>query len=102
MFRASGKIRVDVCTGLDIFSNIPGFYLEGEEYRRPHYWTIWRWDADHAKEAAQQPARNQPAQPRRPQPPRPPTTNSAPPRQPTTRTPDGFAQRRRGPRPASP
>lgn len=99
---AQVKIRRDARTWLDIFRAIPGFYLEGEEYRRPHYWTIWRWDAVHAKEAAQQPARNQPAQPRRPQPPRPPTTNSAPPRQPTTRTPDGFAQRRRGPRPASP
>ena len=41
-FRPAGaqvKIRRDAQTWLDIFSSIPGFYREGEEYRRPHYWT---------------------------------------------------------------
>src|SRR5262249_48346995 len=68
------KIRRDATQWLEIFRSIPGFYLEGEEYRRPHYWTIWRWDRQHAREdelAAQRPA-PRPAQsgPRPPQPPR--------------------------------
>jgi hypothetical protein len=101
---AQVKIRRDARNWLDIFRAVPGFYLEGEEYRRPHYWTIWRWDKAHAREAAQPPAQNRPAPQQRPQPPRPPLpTNTTPQkRPPTTRTPDGFAQRRRGPRPASP
>jgi len=40
---AQVKIRRDAMEWLEIFRNFPGFYLEGEEYRRPHYWTIWRW-----------------------------------------------------------
>ena len=41
---------------LEIFQAIPGFYLEGEEYRRPHYWTIWRWDRQHARKPRSRPA----------------------------------------------
>jgi hypothetical protein len=66
------KIRRDAAIWLDIFRGIPGFHLEGEEYRRPHYWTIWSWDRERAREderAAQQP----PARPAQPRPPRPPT-----------------------------
>jgi hypothetical protein len=67
------KIRRDATVWLDIFRNIPGFYLEGEEYRRPHYWTIWRWDRQRAREAERpaQPAAGQSGQ--RPRPPRAPT-----------------------------
>src|SRR5260221_1897734 len=45
------KIRRDASTWLEIFQAIPGFYLEGDENRRPHYWTICRWDRHRAKEA---------------------------------------------------
>jgi hypothetical protein len=82
-FRPAGaqvKIRRDARTWLDIFSSIPGFYLEGEEYRRPHYWTIWRWDREHGAEAAKQPAaptRQQQLQ-RPPQPPRAPSAQHPP------------------------
>ena len=85
------KIRRDASTWLDIFRGIPGFHLEGEEYRRPHYWTIWHWDREQARadeRAAQQPTpRQAPAGPRPPRPPAPhvPPVNSQ--------------QRRRGPRP---
>lgn len=45
------KIRRDAREWLDIIEAIPGFYREGEEYRRPHYWAIFRWDAERAREA---------------------------------------------------
>src|SRR5438309_3413566 len=61
------KIRRDANTWLEIFQAIPGFYLEGEEYRRPHYWTIWRWDRQRAREAEQAQRPRQQAQ--RPRPP---------------------------------
>jgi hypothetical protein len=83
-FRPAGaqvKIRRDARSWLDIFSGIAGFYLEGEEYRRPHYWTIWRWDHQHAREAqqqAQRPAAQQ-QQPRSPRPPQPPAAAPRPP-----------------------
>lgn len=67
------KIRRDATQWLEIVRGIPGFYLEGEEYRRPHYWTIWRWDRERARadeKAAQQAQR--PSRPMGPQPPRPP------------------------------
>jgi hypothetical protein len=70
------KIRRDATAWLDIFRNIPGFHLEGEEYRRPHYWTIWRWDRQQAREDEQQ-ARQQPAAPRPPQRPSPPAPSPA-------------------------
>lgn len=65
------KIRRDARAWLDIFSSIPGFHLEGEEYRRPHYWTIWTWDRQRARDAERRPAppRTAPQQP--PRPPRP-------------------------------
>jgi hypothetical protein len=70
------KIRRDANEWLEIFRGIAGFYLDGEEYRRPHYWTIWRWDRQRAREdelAAQRgPARPAQGGPRPPQPPRPP------------------------------
>ena len=79
-FRPSGaqvKIRRDARAWLDIFDSIPGFYIEGEEYRRPHYWSIWRWDREHARQVEQskgspRPHERQPRDPRPPAPPRPP------------------------------
>jgi hypothetical protein len=96
---AQVKIRRDARAWLDIFRATPGFYLEGEEYRRPHYWTIWRWDRQHARDA-ERPTRQATPAAGRPTPPRPPTTNTTPPRPPAARAPDGLAPRRRGPRPA--
>jgi hypothetical protein len=69
------KIRRDASVWLEIFRGIPGFHLEGEEYRRPHYWTIWHWDREQARadeRAVQQPPPSQtPAGPRPPRPPAP-------------------------------
>jgi hypothetical protein len=70
---AQVKIRRDASTWLDILGAIPGFLREGEEYRRPHYWTIWQWDPQRAREAARLPEREQRrGGPRPPGTPRPP------------------------------
>jgi hypothetical protein len=93
------KIRRDASVWQDIFRAIPGFYLEGEEYRRPHYWTIWRWDRQRAREAEQQAQRASAPQAQRPRPPRPPGP-------PPSITPRGGAGPRGpspgGPRPSGP
>jgi len=98
------KIRRDATTWLDIFRNIPGFYLEGEEYRRPHYWTIWRWDRQRAREdeqrAQQPPQRAAPSRPRAPIPPPPRSANGPVPG--PRRAPGGGGGPPRGPRPARP
>lgn len=60
---AQVKIRADADRWLDIFRAIPGFELEGQEYRRPHYWTVWRWEPGRARAASQQQARRSPPQP---------------------------------------
>ena len=97
------KIRRDATTWLEIFRNIPGFHLEGEEYRRPHYWTIWSWNRERAREdeaRARQPAQRQgPQAPRPPRPPAPPPQNGATQRE--TR-PFQSVPARRGPRPTGP
>lgn len=98
---AQVKIRRDARPWLEIFRAIPGFYLEGEEYRRPHYWTIWRWDRQHAREA-QQPQRPAQQQPARPTPPRPPQASGGQPGTNNNNNAFAPAQRRRGPRPAGP
>jgi hypothetical protein len=64
------KVRRDAEAWLEILRGIPGFAPDGEEYRRPHYWTIWNWDPQRAREAERQ-GRQAPG-PRRPGPPRPP------------------------------
>jgi len=91
------KIRRDANNWQEIFRAIPGFYLEGEEYRRPHYWTIWRWDRERAREAARQaqrpPNQQQAQRPRPPQPPPPPQQGGRP---------QGAGLPDRGPRPFGP
>jgi hypothetical protein len=56
---AQVKIRRDATAWLDILGAIPGFIREGEEYRRPHYWSIWQWDPQRAREASRIPEREQ-------------------------------------------
>ena len=100
---AQVKIRRDATTWLEIFRGIPGFHLEGEEYRRPHYWTIWRWDREQAREdekRAQQPpaARAPQREPRPPMPPGRPSNGNVQ-RGPRPRRGPVQNQRSRGPRP---
>ena len=45
---------------------------QGQEYRRPHYWAIWRWEPGRARATAQAATgRNDPRPPGLPPPPRP-------------------------------
>jgi hypothetical protein len=93
------KIRRDARDWLEIFQAIPGFYLEGEEYRRPHYWTIWRWDRQKAREADRPGPRTPDGQPARlrPRPPGsiPPQPGGADRPGPAQRGPSGPFQPRR-------
>lgn len=66
---AQVKIRRDASLWIELFSAFPGFSREGEEYRRPHYWTIWRWEPTHGSAQRQSGPLN--AQPGRLTPPRP-------------------------------
>jgi hypothetical protein len=103
-FRPAGsqvKIRRDATNWLEIFQAIPGFYREGEEYRRPHYWTIWRWDKQQAKEAERRGPANAPQQPQRLRP-RPPAPPPAGPDRTFDNRSRGAAPPQRGPRPAGP
>jgi hypothetical protein len=69
---AQVKIRRDARDWLEIVRSIPGFHVEGEEYRRPHYWTIWLWDQQRASEEQQAPRGGIEQQRRGPRPPTPP------------------------------
>lgn len=74
---AQTKVRRDARPWLDLLTSIPGWDPEGDEYRRPHYWTILRWDRRRAEQQWQQARPLAPdARPREPRPPAPP----APPR----------------------
>ncbi|MDA8187533.1 MAG: hypothetical protein M0T85_05275 [Dehalococcoidales bacterium] len=37
------KIRADLEAWNNIFDDLPGFQLEGREYSRPHWKTVWKW-----------------------------------------------------------
>lgn len=42
---ASVKLRADLEEWNSVFEGLPGFVLEGREYSRPHWRTIWEWTA---------------------------------------------------------
>ena len=45
-------VRRDADVWNDILDSIPGFAVDGPpEYRRPHYFNIWKWSPDLAREA---------------------------------------------------
>ncbi len=46
------KARTDAAQWNDIFQSIPGFVLEGSEYRRPHWINVWKWSRELAAQAA--------------------------------------------------
>jgi len=46
------KTRADVPHWNDIIYSIPGFELEGSEYRRPYWINVWRWTRELAAAAA--------------------------------------------------
>jgi len=46
------KVRRDAGDWNEIIASIPGFELEGSEYRRPHWINVWRWTRESAAQAA--------------------------------------------------
>jgi hypothetical protein len=55
-------VRRDAEVWNEIVAAIPGFSIEGPpEYRRPHYFNIWKWSPTLARQSQRQPSRgNQP------------------------------------------
>lgn len=49
---ATCVVRRDADVWNDILATIPGFFVEGPpEYRRPHYYNIWKWSPELARQA---------------------------------------------------
>jgi hypothetical protein len=49
---ATLKVREDAGDWIDIIRGIAGFEVEGREYRRPHWITVWRWTRESAAQAS--------------------------------------------------
>ena len=49
---ATCVVRRDADAWNEILGSIPGFFIEGPpEYRRPHYYNIWKWSPELARQA---------------------------------------------------
>jgi hypothetical protein len=49
---ATAVVRRDAEVWSEILAGIPGFFIDGPpEYRRPHYYNIWKWSPELAREA---------------------------------------------------
>lgn len=46
---ATTKVRSDAAAWNELLGSIAGFFLEGKEYRRPHYYLIWQWSPQLAR-----------------------------------------------------
>jgi len=49
---ATLKVRRDAGDWNEIIAGIPGFELEGSEYRRPNWINVWHWTRESAAQAA--------------------------------------------------
>jgi hypothetical protein len=78
---ATCVVRRDADAWNEILDSIPGFYVDGPpEYRRPHYYNVWKWSPELARESRQQSRRGaRGAPPARPAPRRP-AAGAGPPR----------------------
>ncbi|MBI4318887.1 MAG: hypothetical protein HY675_10375 [Chloroflexi bacterium] len=45
------KLRADLIAWNSIFQDLPGFYLEGQEFSRPHWKNIWTWTPEAERRA---------------------------------------------------
>ncbi len=54
---ASAKVRADQEAFIAVFKETPGFYLEGQEYTRPHWRQIWTWTPEAERLALNPPIR---------------------------------------------
>lgn len=49
---ATCVVRRDADAWNEILASIPGFFVEGPpEYRRPHYYNIWKWSPELARQS---------------------------------------------------
>ena len=52
---ATCVVRRDAAVWNEILAGIPGFFVDGPpEYRRPHYYNIWKWSPELARRAARE------------------------------------------------
>ncbi|MFN8526356.1 MAG: hypothetical protein U0821_24925 [Chloroflexota bacterium] len=52
---ATCVVRRDAEAWNEILASIPGFFVDGPpEYRRPHYYNIWKWSPDLARQTQRQ------------------------------------------------
>ncbi len=49
---ATVKIRRDATAWNELFREVPGFYVEGSEYRRPHWYVVWKYSRELAEKEA--------------------------------------------------
>ncbi len=58
---ATAVVRRDSEVWNEILDSIPGFFVEGPpEYRRPHYYNVWKWSPELARQAQRQLGRGRP------------------------------------------
>lgn len=57
---ASLKVRSDAEAWNSIFASTPGFEFAGREYRRPHWYSVWEWSRERARQERGRPGRGQP------------------------------------------
>ncbi len=57
---ATSVVRRDAEVWNEILRSIPGFYPEGSEYRRPHWYAIWKWSPELAREVERASRRGMP------------------------------------------
>ena len=48
---ATAKVRRDAEVWNELLATIPGFELQGSEYRRPHWINVWEWTRERAARA---------------------------------------------------
>jgi hypothetical protein len=51
------KVRRDAEGWNEVLATVPGFELEGSEYRRPHWYNVWSWDRERAQRERSRPGR---------------------------------------------
>jgi hypothetical protein len=47
---ASLKVRADADAWNEILAGMPGFEMAGREYRRPHWYHVWEWSRERARQ----------------------------------------------------
>lgn len=56
---ASLKVRADAEAWGTLLAGTPGFEFAGREYRRPHWYSVWEWSRERARQERGRPGRGQ-------------------------------------------